>query len=646
MTNENSQVEVVANESKINNQRLNLAVKILLIFLPIWAIVFNLNLDYVMGIQIYTGVYYGVFVTTCLILVFLMYPARKEGSTARWYDFIFMGVGAVPCIYFAYMYKDIVLTGGVEPGYVDVILGSLVIVSVLEAVRRTTGWFMVLVAVFFIIHGLFANFFPSFLKGPSVGFDRFVTVVYQSDSGMFGMIMRAITTYLIAFATFGAFMIALGAGEKFVNLALSLVGHVKGGAAKMSVISSGFLGTLTGCPIGNVGISGAFTIPLMKKTGFSPAYASAVETTASVGGVIMPPMMGAIIFIMVEVTGIPYVEIIKAALFPAILYFVAVFFQISFYSSKHEMTGLQPSQLPDRKKSIYESKYLFVTFGLLIYFLVGLYLFPVRAAYYTLFCMIALFIIDRSSSVTWRKIVDGLELSTRNTLPVVPIACAAGIILGSISLTGTGIRLASNVVELAGGNLLVLTIVLAVVCYLLGLGISAMLAYILLSTLVAPALVEMGVPTIAAHFFIIYMGLSGFFTPPYAVVALMASSVGGADFYQTCIHSMKMAVVAYIVPITLILDPVLLYQDVLISRFIFRIIVSLIAIYLLSAGLEGYLYKRKLLWMERIVLSIGSLLLFVPYIEFIYIGGLICLTAIGLYIFNSRKISQKAELRV
>lgn len=402
----------------------------------------------------------------------------------------------------------------------------------------------------------------------------------------------------------------------------------------MSVVSCAALGTLSGDAISNVGISGSFTMPLMKRMGFTPVFAAAVVTTASVGGVIMPPMMGAIIFIMVEVANIPYVEIIKAALVPSLLYFFAIFMQIEFYSKRRNLMGLPRAELPGKGESIWEAKFLFLIFALLIYFLAVATLFPVRAAYYTLFCMVILFLFDSYTKVSVEKIIEGFERAGRFVIVVTPLIAAAGIVFASISLTGTGGRIAGRLVAFCGDSLLLLTIITGLLCYVLCLGISAMLAYILLATLVVPGMIQFGVPPIAAHFFVIYMGLSGFYTPPYAVVALTASSMSGAPFYSTCWQSMKMAIVAYLVPITFILDPVLLLEIDSWAHFAYRLGLSLVAIYLLSAALEGYLHKRPMLWFERLILGIGSTLLFIPYQAFLIYGSGVTIIALILFFLN------------
>lgn len=428
-------------------------VSLLCIFIAVWGIIYNLKFHYAVGVTILSGHYHAVFVAVVLVLVYFTFPATKNMAPLRWFDYILALLSLGPCAYYGINYESLVFRGGMSLSTNEIILGTILVVVVLEAVRRTTGWAMVIVGVFFIFHALYAIHFPSFLIGPSHSYSTVITTVYLSPDGMMGFIMEVVASYIIAFATFGAFLIALGAGDKFVILAQSLVGKVRGGAAKISIVSSSLLGTLTGDPISNVGISGSFSLPLMRKMNFSREYAAAVETTSSVGGVIMPPMMGAIIFIMVEISGFPYVAIMKASVVPAILYFLAIYMQIDFYSKRHRLYGFPASELPGKLEAVKECKFLFVIFALLVYFLAGMSLFPVRAAYYTLGCMLVLFFFDRRTTVSLDKIIDALERSGKFVIRVTPLIAAAGIVFASLSLTGTGARVASRLVAFCGDSL-------------------------------------------------------------------------------------------------------------------------------------------------------------------------------------------------
>ena len=328
--NTNGNNDLHLQKKSIFSKSMDLFIKAVFVLLPIWGIIYNLQLYYMAGFMVLRGHYNASMVAAAFVIIFLTIPARKDGKTRQWYDFPLVIATLVFCIYYIVNYMDIVYGAYMRLLPEEFILGIIAILVLLEAVRRTTGWVMVIVSIFFMIHGLFAPSFPGFLRGPSIGVERLVTAAYLSNEGIFGFIIGIATTYIIAFSTFGAFLVIFGGGEKLTNLVLSMVGHIQGGAAKVAVLSSAALGTLTGDAISNVGISGSFTLPMMKKMGFKDYVAGAVETVGSVGGVILPPMMGAIIFIMVEVTGIPYVHIMRAALFPAILYFLAVYFQIDF----------------------------------------------------------------------------------------------------------------------------------------------------------------------------------------------------------------------------------------------------------------------------------------------------------------------------
>ena len=626
------------NNNKERGSIIKIIVSILTIFLPIWAFIFNSNLDAYAGYFIYNNQYYAIFLCIALLLVFFMIPAKKNIKPLQWYDFILATLTVITCLYFFFNYEQkVLIQGGVLITKLDIYMSIITIIIVLEAVRRTIGYAMVLIFLFFLVHVNYAYVFPSLLYGPKVPFEKSIAYMLFSGDGIFGKILGVGATYIIAFCTLAGFLIALGEGKNFSNLALALAGHVRGGAAKVAVIASALFGTISGNPTANIGLTGTFTIPLMKRLGFSPAFAAAVETTASIGGAITPPIMGVMVFLAVEMTGIPYAEWIKAAVFPALLYYFTIYCQIGLYTKKNNVGFLPASELPNKRKAIIDSIPLIVIMIIFLYLIAVVRLNPLVAVYIGIGLLIFVSIFRKDDRFNLKKLVHALEESTKSCIGIIPLLAGAGVVFASISLTGVGLRLVYRLLEISGGSLLVLSLLTALTCYLLGMGVSAILSYILLTTLVAPALLEFGVPIIVTHFFIMWMMLSSFVTPPYAIGCAFASSLAEAKFYPTCLESMKLSVLVFLFPITFVFDPALLLQNTTTSFFIFRLVVSIIAIYFLCVGFQGFFLRRSISRWERIVWTLAGLFLFVPQTTYFYGGCVIGGIAVAIYFINPVK---------
>jgi TRAP transporter 4TM/12TM fusion protein len=619
--------------------------RIIAILLPIYSFLFIMDLFSPFGIFIYSGTHNAIFLVAVLVLVFLLVPASRSAPRNRvpWYDLVLIAVALIGNIYIAVNYESIITTGGQAITTAHIVLGLVTIVVLLEAIRRTLGWPMIVIAGAFLIHAKLTYLFPGMLAGPHFSWARVMNYIYLSNQGIYGMILNITSTMIIAFITFGGFLLVSGVGEVFLNTALALLGHVRGGGGKVAVVGSALLGTLTGSPMAEIGVVGTITIPLMKRIGYSPVFAGAVEATAACGGVIMPPVMGAVAFVMADFTGIGYGRICLAAIVPAILYYLSLFFQLDLRAASTGLKGLPKAELPTLKKALGNYNWiLFLPLAFMIFLMMVLLWDPMTSVYCATGLLILICLVRRRDRLNITKILKALESSSVGMIEITPITAVAGIIVGSITLTGLGLNLSSFLVSLAGGNLLVLSLLTGAAIYIMGMGVSAIATYILMAVLVVPAMTQLGVSPLVAHFFVFYVGVSMFITPPFAPAAYMAGTLAGADPFKVGYAAMRLAIVAYLVPFISIFQPALLgvgsFWEVAIA-----IATSVVAVYALSVGFEGYCLTRVRL-PERAAWLVAGFLLFVPSTILAIPGtALFLMLAVGQW--YKRKLSLKQGIR-
>lgn len=592
---------------------LGLVGRVIAILLPIYSFLFIMDLFSHFGIFIYSGTNNAVFLAAVLVLIFLLVPATKSAPKDRvpWYDLAFIMMALAGNIYIAVKYESIIVSGGTDITIGQIALGLITILVLFEAMRRTLGWPMIIIAGAFLIHAKFTYLFPGMLGGPEFSWARVMNYIYLSNQGIYGMVLNITSTMIIAFITFGGFLLVSGVGEVFLNTSLALLGHVRGGGGKVAILGSAMLGTLTGSPMAEIGVVGTITIPLMKRIGYSPRFAAAVEAAAACGGVIDPPVMGAVAFVMADFTGIGYGRICLAAVMPAILYYLSIFFQLDLRAASTGLKGLPRTELPTMREAIGNYNWvLFLPMVVMILLMMILLWDPMAACYLSTGVLIVICLIRRRDRLNITKILKALESSSVGMIEIAPITAVAGMIVGSITLTGLGLNLSGFLVTLAGGNLLFLSILTGAAIYIMGMGVSAIATYIMMAVLVVPAMTQLGVEPLVAHFFVFYIGVSMFITPPFAPAAYMAASIAGADPFKVGYTAMRLAIVAYLVPFISIFQPALLgvgsFWEVATA-----IVTSLVAVYALSVGFEGYCLTRIGL-IERIGWLIAGFLLFVP----------------------------------
>lgn len=582
---------------------------------------------YTSGVLSYFKVYFlehqfnAIFLAGVLLLVFLWIPVSKSAATKKlpWYDVLFILAGLAGTFYIIINALELTRYFRITASPVEIGLSVATLLVLMEAVRRTLGWSVVIIAAIFIIYAKFGYLLPGVFSVYPFTWGRVMNDVYLSAGGIFGSLTSVAAGVILAFVVFGIFFTRVGAGEFLFNLAMSLVGGVRGGAAKAAIVGSALFGTISGSPIANVSVVGTITIPMMKSAGYEPKFAGAVESVASTGGAIMPPVMGAVAFVMANMLGVSYSVVAAAAAIPAVLYYLALFVQTDLRAAKDSLKGVSRKDLPSMRATLKKGWQFLIPLVLLVVFLFVMRYSAETSALYTIVAVILLDVVRRDRRLNPKSFVATLEAGMRSTLPIAAVCGLAGVFLGVLGMTGLGPRISSGLVSLASGNSLALLLLAAVASYIMGMGVSAVATYILLAVLVAPALEAMGVPLIAGHFFVFYMGMSTFFTPPYAPAVFVAAPIAGASIYGVGFQAMKLGIVTFLVPISLAYNPVLLLRGS-VGEIIVAFITAVIGIIGLSVGLEGYLFAR-LNWVMRVLAALAGFAMFLPGAVTDFVGG-------------------------
>ncbi len=549
-----------------------------------------------------------IHVTFAMVLIFLLFPSTRGPLRKKLYYFdILLAILTVAMGVYVYVQFDyLTYRLGLPTGY-DVWFGFLETLLILEGTRRVIGWPMPLLALFFIIYGFFGRYMPGPLAHGGLDFDYVFSSLYLGLEGILGVAIGVSSTYIILFVIFGAFLGASGAAEFFFRLAQSLFGTVRGGPAKISVLSSSLFGTVSGSAVANVMVDGWLTIPLMKRVGFKPHVAGAIEAVASTGGQLVPPVMGAAAFIMAEVLGIPYIKIALAASIPAILYYFSLFMMIDLEAAKNGLAGIERSELPKFKNVILSEGHLFIPFFVLVYLMAVVLYTPIKAGFYSILSVVAVSYIRKRTWMNFRKIFEALRDGAVNSLSIVSACACAGIIVGMFTYTGLGVKLSTLLITLSGGKLVLLLALVGVSCIILGMGMPTTVVYIILATLAAPALIKLGIVPIAAHLFVFYYGLLSHITPPVALSAYAAASLANAPAMQTGYAAWRMGLAGFIVPFMFAYGPALVMVGS-VGETLVACVSAFTGVVALAAALQGYIFQKFPFWQRSIPL-IASLLL-------------------------------------
>jgi TRAP transporter 4TM/12TM fusion protein len=572
-----------------------------------------------------------------LILTFMVSPTTK--TTYRglpWYDVVFILMSIASTIYLLSL-SQIVLHGRAYATNLDCLFAFFLFIPLVEAMRRTGATVVVIIGFCFILYAFFADHFSGFLWGPGWGIRRLVAFLYTSMDGFYGMAMGVFALVLIPFLTFAAFVRATGVGDFFMDVALALAGWTRGGPAKVAVVSSALFGTISGSAMANVATTGMITIPLMKKVGYKPEIAGAVEAAASTGGQIMPPVMGATAFLMAEFLGVPYWTIVKAAVVPAIFYFLFLLISVDAEAIKTSLKGIPREELPSFKRVVMRGWYYLIPIvGLLI--LLGVFYWRAEmGALVGIGLAILVSFLRKKTMLGPKKILQVIEEGAKGSLSIGALSGGLGIIIGICGLTGLGINLSNVLIDIGGGNLLLLLTLTAVAAIILGMGMPTAGVYLFCALMLGPALIRSGINPMAAHMFIFYFGLAGLLTPPVAMAAFTAAPIAGASYFSTGWQAVRLSIPLYIVPYIFIYRSGLLLMGGF-QEMILTILLTLVIMISLVYGIRGCSFLGPLGWKRRSIFLLSSILVIIPNWRSAILGSVLFVSAFLFEIWWARRM--------
>ena len=578
-----------------------------------------------------------------LALVFLLYPASSKQSKTSgipFYDFILGAIGVASALYLVVFFNELVTRAGL-PTQTDLIMGFLLIATLLEATRRISNPVLPCLAIIALLYCYFGRSMPDMLAHRGFNVARIVNHMYLGTEGIFGTPLEVSSTFVFMFILFGAVLEKTGLGKFIIDLSLALAGWSTGGPAKVAVVSSGLMGTVSGSSVANVCTTGMFTIPLMKSVGYEPYFAGAVEAVASTGGQIMPPVMGAAAFIMAQILGVPYIEVAIAAVVPALLYYFAVMVQVHFEACRLGLRGIPWKQLPPLGPLLKSKGFLLIPLVAIIYFLLAGYT-PLKAAFNGILVSFVLSWLNKETRLTPAKLYDAFQSGARSAIGVACACATVGMVVGMGTLTGLALKIAGAIVAMAevspdgslaafgaslfslapGAEVTAETAAMAltkiftlfftmIASLILGLGLPTTANFIVTSTMAAPARFLLGVPPMAAYMFVFYFGIAADLTPPVALAAYAGAGIAGSDPMKTGVTSFKLALAGFLVPYIYVYNPMLLFIDVEPFYMAQAICTALIGVFLLAMFTIGY-FKAHLAWYMRVLAFVGAICLLIP----------------------------------
>ena len=553
----------------------------------------------------------SIHVGMILILAFMLYPATKKASrkVIAWYDYVFIALSAAVPIYMCVDYVNIINRAG-KPDMMDVVIGTLLTLVVLEATRRVCGMALPIISIIFMIYslmgtkqGLIPIDVPGIFLHRGYTWQKLMSHFFSNTEGIYGSSVNVASTYIFLFIAFGEVMNKCGMGQFFNDFANAIAGGTKGGPAKVAVVASGLLGMINGAAVAVVVTTGSFTIPLMKKSGYDDEFAGAVVATGSVGGQLMPPVMGAAAFIMADTLGMKYNELLLSAIIPAVIYYMGILFQIQMRAEKMGMQGTPKDQLPKMSQVMKEYGHLALPIIFLVYMLFFSGKTVIMAAFYTIVFTIIVAQCRKNTRMTFQDILDAMVASAKSTVSVA-IACACvGIIVGSCSITGFALNMANTIISIGGKSLMFTLVFTMITCMILGMGLPSIPSYIITSTIAAPALVQLGIPALVAHMFCFYFAMFANLTPPVALAAFAAAGIAGVSPIKTGWASVKLALAGFILPYMFVYNTDLLLLDTPLAKAIQVAVTAAVGVFLISTAVEGFLFTKV-----NIVLRIASLI--------------------------------------
>ena len=594
--------------------------------------------------QLYTA-FFGLFpamqqrslhMAFILPLIFLIYPMWKSSPRGRpsATDWIFALAAAACTLYVFFMYEDIARRAGMFRQY-ELYLGAALIVLVFEAARRVLGYPLPVFCSLFLFFAYYGRSMPGPFRHFGLSIPRIIEELYLTTDGLFGLVTGVSATYIYLFILFGAFLGSTGTSQFFNDLAMALTGHLKGGPAKIAVVSSAFMGTISGSTSANVATTGAFTIPLMKKIGYQAHFAGAVEAAASTGGQIMPPVLGAAAFIIADTLGISYLKVVSAAVVPALLYFWGIWCCLSLEAAKLGLRGLPKSTLPKVKDVLFRSGYKAIPLFGIIYFLVQGYN-PLYAGCWGIGLSVVLSFVKKEDRLDLKSFIATLEDGSKSALSVAVACIIVGVVIGMMGATGIALKVGDVILSFTKGNLLLTLVSTMILSMILGMGMPTTASYVMASAVAAPALVLLGCNALDVHFFVFFYAVLSSVTPPVCVGAYTAAGIAGSDPNKTAFTSIKLALAGFIVPFVFVYSPDIMLTNV--SSWpttIMAIMTACIGVYGLAVATEGYIFRTVPLWARLLALA-GAISLIIPG----FLGDMAGVVLLGFVVFYNYKLQK------
>jgi len=552
----------------------------------------------------------SIHLTFVMVLIFLLYPATKKGMKGKLgiFDWLMIVLSLVAGLYMVFANEQLAMRGGL-PITRDYIMGALGIFVVFEAARRALGKELPILGLIFLLYAYFGEYIPGSFGHSGFTVKRIIAHMYVGSEGIFGVALGVSATFIFLFILFGAFLGETGMAKLINDSSMALAGTSPGGPAKVAVVASGIMGTISGSAVANVATTGAFTIPLMKSVGYRPHFAGAVEAVASTGGQFMPPVMGAAAFIMAEFLNIPYKNIMIAAIIPAFLYYLAVFAMVHLEALKTGLVGVPREKLPIMKDVFKERGHLILPLIAIVYLLIkGVT--PTFAAFYGILVAIAASYLRKSTRMSWRGLLMALEMGAKGSIGVAIATAVVGFIVGVSSLTSLGITLGDNMLAFAHGNLFATLVLTMITAIILGMGMPTTAVYIVGATIAAPALLKLGVAPLAAHMFVFYFGNISNVTPPVALAAFTGAGIAGASPSKVGWTAARLAAAGFLIPFIWIYSPALIAQGSL-GEVLWALVTASVGVIALASGVQGYMLKSTNI-LQRVLLFVAAFGLIKP----------------------------------
>ena len=585
--------------------------RLLLMAIPVCSLLFAFDIPGRLGAAMLQEQFLGIVLILVLTSSFLSMPASPSASRrgVPWYDATLCLLSLVVGGYLVLYYPRIVNEIG-ELTADKVILGALAILLSMEACRRMTGWVLLVISAVFILYAHYSYLFPGMLNARGISWSKLAVHLYIDPNSLLGIPLTIVATIVVAFILFGQMLFAAGGADFFTDIATALLGRFRGGAAKMSIVSSALFGTISGSPVANVVMTGTISIPLMKRTGYKSHVAGAVESVASTGGQLMPPVMGAAAFVMAEFLGMPYAQVALAALLPALLYYLALFVQVDLEAGKTGITRVPQDQIPPLGQVLKKGWIFIFPMGVIVYLLFILNMDAAKAAYYAAALTLPASFLRRESRITFRKFLDVLEQTGRAMLEVAVVCAVAGIVIGVLTITGLAFLFTLFVDMMGSTNVFLILVLTGIVALILGMGMPTTAVYVVVALTIAPALTKLGISPLAAHLFVFYYAMLSMITPPICIAAFAGAALAGANPMRTGYASMRLGIIAYLVPFIFVFDPLLLFQGPA-HLIVLAVTTAIFGTVVIGIAMAGY-FVRPMGWLNRLLLALSGIALLIP----------------------------------